>query len=89
MIIDACQTVFDASRIGVRNSPNGAFNDMGSSDFRATFLYVAAELSQHNLAWLDILDGLEFGFHELGEPITLSEIREVYEGRLMANCGYD
>lgn len=88
-IIDACQTVFDSSRIGVRISPNGAFNDMGSTDFRESFLYVAKQLSGYNLAWLDILDGLAFGFHELGEPITLTDVRKVFSGRLMANCGYD
>ncbi|MGB7347186.1 MAG: alkene reductase [Pirellulaceae bacterium] len=88
-ILDAVQTVFDASRIGVRISPNGSFNDMGSPDFRETFLYVAKQLNETKLAWLDVLDGLAFGFHELGEPISLKDIREVYDGRLMANCGYD
>ncbi|TWU01296.1 alkene reductase [Stieleria varia] len=88
-ILDACQKVFDASRIGVRISPNGSFNDMGSPDFRETFLYAAEQLNKVPLAWLDVLDGLAFGFHELGEPITLSDIRGVYRGRLMANCGYD
>ena len=88
-ILDAVLTVFDASRIGVRISPNGAFNDMGSPDFRETFLYVAKQLSKTKLAWLDVLDGLAFGFHELGDPITLKDVREVYDGRLMANCGYD
>ncbi|TWU46637.1 alkene reductase [Rubripirellula reticaptiva] len=88
-ILGAVRTVFDASRIGVRISPNGSFNDMGSPDFRETFLYVAKQLNETNLAWLDVLDGLAFGFHELGEPITLKDIREVYHGRLMANCGYD
>ena len=87
-IIEACQTVFDSSRIGVRISPNGVFNDMGSTDFRETFLFVAEQLSEFNLAWLDVLDGLAFGFHELGEPVSLKDIREVYHGRLMANCGY-
>ncbi|MDF1839651.1 MAG: alkene reductase, partial [Planctomycetota bacterium] len=33
--------------------------------------------------------GLGFGFHELGEPITLAEIRAVYGGTIMGNCGYD
>ena len=88
-ILEAVQTVYDASRIGVRISPNGVFNDMGSPDFRETFLYVAQQFSDTKLAWLDVLDGLAFGFHELGEPITLKDIREVYDGRLMANCGYD
>tara|TARA_R110002049_G_scaffold182485_2_gene350386 strand:- start:132954 stop:134090 length:1137 start_codon:yes stop_codon:yes gene_type:complete len=88
-IVDACGTVFDSSRIGVRISPNGVFNDMGSPDFRETFLYVAKQLDRYNLAWLDVLDGLAFGFHELGTPITLRDLRGVYQGRLMANCGYD
>lgn len=43
----------------------------------------------YKLAWLDVLDGLAFGFHELGEPITLQDLRKVYDGRLMGNCGYD
>jgi N-ethylmaleimide reductase len=88
-IIEACATVFDVSRIGIRLSPNGIFNDMGSADFRETFLFAASELDEFNLAWLDVLDGLAFGFHDLGEPITLMDLRDVYSGRLMANCGYD
>lgn len=88
-IVDACQTVFSPPRVGVRISPNGEFNDMGSPDFRETFLYVAEQLDKKDLAFLDILDGLAFGFHKLGEPITLSDIRKVYAGRVMANCGYD
>jgi len=88
-VVDVCQTVFDAPRVGVRISPNGEFNDMGSPDFRETFLYVAQQLNSRDLAWLDILDGLSFGFHKLGDPITLSDIRSVYSGRIMANCGYD
>ena len=31
---------------------------------------------------------LAFGFHELGEPMTLAEFREVFKGPLMGNCGY-
>jgi len=34
------------------------------------------------------MDGLAFGFHELGEPMTLTEFREVYSGTLIGNCGY-
>ena len=34
------------------------------------------------------MDGLAFGFHELGEPMTLDEFREVFDGPLMGNCGY-
>lgn len=88
-VVEACQSVWPQSRVGVRISPNGEFNDMGSPDFRETFTYVAKQLDTYNLAWLDVLDGLKFGFHGLGEPITLAELRGSYHGRMMGNCGYD
>jgi N-ethylmaleimide reductase len=87
-VIDATMEVWSPEQIGVRISPNGIFNDMGSNDFRETFLYVAEELNKLNLGYLHIMDGLAFGFHEKGEPMTLSEFRKVYKGVIMANCGY-
>jgi N-ethylmaleimide reductase len=35
------------------------------------------------------MDGLAFGFHELGTPMTLAEFRAVFKQTLMGNCGYD
>ena len=87
-ITEAVLTVWDASRVGVRLSPNGVFNDMGSPDFRETFLYVAEQLNTYHLGYLHVMDGLAFGFHELGQPLTLSEFRSVFKGTLMGNCGY-
>ncbi len=88
-IVEACKDVWPSQRIGVRISPNGSFNDMGSPDYRETFTYVAEQLSDYELAFLDVIDGLKFGFHKLGEPMTLEEFRGVYSGRLMGNCGYE
>jgi 2,4-dienoyl-CoA reductase-like NADH-dependent reductase (Old Yellow Enzyme family) len=34
------------------------------------------------------MDGLAFGFHKLGEPMTLAEFRSVFRGPLVGNCGY-
>ncbi len=87
-IVEAILTVLPANRVGVRLSPNGNFNDMGSEDFRETFLYVAQQLNTYGLAYLHAVDGLAFGFHELGEPMVLAEFRNVFRGPLMANCGY-
>ncbi|MCL4146237.1 UNVERIFIED_CONTAM: hypothetical protein GTU68_020921, partial [Idotea baltica] len=87
-VLNACLEHFPAEQIGVRIAPNGAFNDMGSKDFRETFLYVAKQLNQHKLAYLHIMDGLAFGFHELGEAMTLKEFREVFDSPIMGNCGY-
>ncbi len=88
-IMDAVTQVFPANRVAVRLSPNGVFNDMGSPDYRETFTYVAKELNAYGLGFLHMLDGLAFGFHELGEPVTLADARDVFDGPLMGNCGYD
>ena len=87
-VVEAVTSVWPSQQVGVRLSPNGAFNDMGSPDFREQFTYVAGQLNQFNLAYLHVMDGLAFGFHELGEPVTLAELRQFYDGTLMGNCGY-
>ncbi|MFH2093810.1 MAG: alkene reductase [Pseudomonadota bacterium] len=87
-ILEAVLDVWAPGKIGARISPNGIFNDMGSPDFRQTFLYVAKQLNQFNLAYLHIMDGLAFGFHNQGDPMTLAEFRTVYDGTIMGNCGY-
>ncbi len=87
-VLNAVLQVFPSSRVGVRISPNGIFNDMGSDDFRQTFEYVAKQLNSLDLAYLHIMDGLAFGFHEKGDPMTLAEFKEIYHGLIMGNCGY-
>jgi N-ethylmaleimide reductase len=87
-IVEAILTVWPAARAGVRLSPNGNFNDMGAPDFRETFMYAARQLNPFGLAYLHVVDGLTFGFHELGQPMTLSEFRAVFAGPLLGHCGY-
>lgn len=87
-IVEAVITVFPANCVGVRLSPNGVFNDMGSPDYRETFLYIAQQLNRYGLSYLHFLDGLAFGFHELGTPMTLAEFRHIFDGALIGNCGY-
>ncbi len=88
-IVEAMLTVWPSQQVGVRISPNGAFNDMGSPDFREQFSYVAERLDDYDLGYLHVLSGLAFGFHELGEPMEMHEFRRVFKGTLMANCGFD
>ncbi|NET07241.1 MAG: alkene reductase [Symploca sp. SIO2B6] len=87
-VVEVILTVWPANRVGIRLSPNGVFNDMGSQDFRESFLYIAKQLNAYGLAYLHFLDGLAFGFHQLGEPMRLAEFRGVFEGAIMGNCGY-
>ncbi len=87
-VLEAVLEVWEPDRVGARISPNGVFNDMGGDDFRETYLYVAKELNKLNLGYLHIMDGLAFGFHEKGEPMTLAEFRSIYDGVIIGNCGY-
>jgi len=87
-VMEAVTSVWPARRVGVHLSPNGAYNDMGSPDFREQFTFVAGQLDQFGLAYLHVVDGLAFGFHNLGEPMTLAEFRRVFHGPLIGNCGY-
>lgn len=87
-VLAAVLEVWPSGRVGVRLSPNGVFNDMGSEDFRETYLYTIKKLNKLNLGYVHIMDGLAFGFHEKGEPMTLAEFREHYDGVIIGNCGY-
>ena len=87
-VMAAVLEVWPSKRVGIRLSPNGVFNDMGSPDFRETFLFTIKELNKLNLAYTHIMDGLAFGFHEQGDAMTLAEFRAEYDGIIMGNCGY-
>ena len=87
-VVEAVAAEWPAGRVGVRLAPNGGFNDMGSPDFRDQFTYAASQLDAFGLAYLHVMDGLAFGFHKLGEPMTLAEFRSVFRGPLIGNCGY-
>jgi len=87
-VVQAISQVWPQERIGVRLAPNGSFNGMGSPDYREQFLYVAQQLNQYQLAYLHVMDGTGFGFHQLGEPMRLPEFRQVFDGPLMGNVGY-
>ena len=87
-VVQAVCDIWPSKRVGVRLSPNGVFNDMGSEDFREQFIYVAQQLNQRNLAYLHVMDGLGFGFHELGEPMVLAEFKQVFTNPIIGNVGY-
>ena len=87
-VADAVIGVWGPERVGVRLSPNGIYNDVGSPEFREQFLYVATELGKRGLGYLHVMDGLGFGFHKLGEPMTLKEFRAVFPNALIGNVGY-
>ncbi|RLS83349.1 MAG: alkene reductase [Planctomycetota bacterium] len=87
-VVTAVSKVWPSRRVGVRISPNGVFNDMGSPNYREQFLHAATALDRMDIGYLHVVDGLAFGFHKLGEPMTLSDFHGVFRGPIVGNCGY-
>ena len=87
-VIEAVGQVFPYDRIGVRISPNGVFGGMGSADNYETFTYVASQLSRYGLAYLHVMDGLGFGFHNKGKAVTLFDAKVHFQGPVMGNIDY-
>lgn len=87
-VLGAVCDVFPSHRVGIRLSPNGAYNGMGSPDFRESFLYYAKRITALNLGYLHITNGIG-PFHGLGQPLSFQEIRSVYPGHIIANSGFD
>ncbi len=87
-VLEAVLEVWPSDQVGARISPNGVFNDVGCDDYRELFLYVTKEINKLKLGYLHIMDGLAFGFHQKGEPMTLAEFRPLFQGVIMGNCGY-
>lgn len=87
-IIEAVSTVWPSNRIGIRLSPNGMYNSMGSVDNFETFTYAFKELNKLDLAYVHVMDGLAFGYHEKCPPFTLEDVRKSYTGIIIGNCGY-
>ena len=80
-----CEAV-GADRVGVRISPENAFNDMRDSQAQETFLYVAELLSGFGLAYLHVVEGDMVS----GEKnLDYGRIRTAFKGVYMANCRYD
>lgn len=78
---------FPSERVGFRLSPNGVFGDMGSDDNYETFLHVAATMNRLKPAYLHLMDGLGFGFHNKSKPVRAMDVRKVFEGPIIVNVG--
>ncbi|MEL6887048.1 MAG: hypothetical protein AAFP87_21260, partial [Pseudomonadota bacterium] len=87
-IIDAVCGVFPAARVGVRISPNGVYNDMGSEDNIETFTYLLEQFKSRQLAYVHMMDGLGFGYHNKCPVFTIEAARKIYDGKLICNVGY-
>mmetsp|Transcript_4171 Transcript_4171/g.7288 ORF Transcript_4171/g.7288 Transcript_4171/m.7288 type:complete len:394 (-) Transcript_4171:138-1319(-) len=96
-VVEECLKYVPKERLGIRLSPNGKFGEMGSEDNNETFTEAIRFLAGKRLGFIDLMDGLGFGFHELSEPFTAKMARDIIrevqkdEGvatMLFVNVGY-
>ena len=79
-ILDAMVSEIGAQRVGVKFSPQIAFNDIEERDADEVYPYILERLSDKNLAYVHITDGTGTGWH--------SKLRRHYKGLYFANGGF-
>jgi N-ethylmaleimide reductase len=78
--------VSGADRVGVRLSPENAFNDMHDSDPQGTFEHVAGLLGDFGLAYLHVVES----DRDAGtRTLDYDRIRAAFDGNYLANGAYD
>lgn len=85
-VLAAVNTVWLSDRIGVRLSPENAFNGMSDSAPQAHFEFFAEQLGRLGLAYLHVLEGDMMSRKTL---LDYSRIKENFGGTYIANNGYD
>ncbi|MGH7405958.1 MAG: alkene reductase [Candidatus Methylomirabilales bacterium] len=86
-VTEAVSAVWGSERVGVRLSPTSTFNDMSDSDPAATFTYTARRLNEYGIAYLHVVEPVSPEVPE-DERVT-PRLRQVFQGLLMVNGGYD
>lgn len=88
-IAEKTSAAIGADKVGIRLSPNGAFNGIGPFDGqKETFDYLAEKLSALGLVYVHLVNHESMGALPLPEDIRKS-IREKFEGLLILSGGYD
>lgn len=88
-VTEAVVNAWSADRVGIRLSPKNPYLDMRDSNPNRLFTTAADALNQFKLAYLHIAEGLPGQFLAGNDEPATPKIREVYQGVLMVNGGYD
>lgn len=88
-VTDAVVSVWGAERVGMHLAPQGDSHDMGDSDLKATFTYVAQQLNQRGIAFICTREARRDETRDTPTTpwLTLS-LREAFDGVLIANEGF-
>lgn len=87
-VISAITGVWESSRVGVRLSPGGTFNDMCDNHPQHTFGYVAKRLATLNLAYLHLVEPSPAQGERPTPDLSARYFRPLYPGTLIVAGGY-
>jgi len=87
-VIDAVIRGIGASKVGVRLSPQGVFNDIDDPESTKMALYLANALTQREVAFLHIAEPDWAGGEPLSQAFRL-QLREAFAGTLITCGGYN
>jgi N-ethylmaleimide reductase len=89
-VVEAVAGVWRASRVGYKISPNGTVYSMSDSDPLKTFSYLATELNRLGLGYLHVTEPVSGPASPRPNIVrALPVLREIFDGTLIANGGYD
>ncbi|MBV9080176.1 MAG: alkene reductase [Elusimicrobia bacterium] len=88
-VMRAVISVWGASRVGVRLSPNGSFHNMKDSNPKETFSYAIRELDHFGLAYLHLRTGTRSDIRHGREAVPIEAFRPLFKGPLMLNDQFD
>jgi len=80
-VIDAVVSVWGKGKVGMHLAPRGDSNDMGDSNPKAAFGYVAQELGRRKIAFICVRESV--GPNRLGP-----ELKKIFGGIYIANEGF-
>jgi N-ethylmaleimide reductase len=88
-VTTAVVEAWSVDRVGIRLSPKNPYLDMRDSDPNPLFTAIAAALNPFNLAYLHVAEGVPGQFLAGKDAPATPLMREVYQGKLIVNGGYD
>lgn len=85
-VLGTVMYAWDAAHVGVRLSPENAFNSMSDSNPQALFDYVTRRLGELNLAYIHVMQGSMTG---VAKQLDYQQLKNNFGGHYMVNLGYD
>jgi N-ethylmaleimide reductase len=89
-VVESVLGIWKRTRVGVRISPVGSFNDMGDANPEETFARVVDVLNGYNTGYLHIVeDPIDAASPIEHKADFYRRLRSAWKGLYVANAGYD